>query len=286
MKHVLAPGSLSISHCDCPKDRFAEGLRTWLIFILIWYYLTAYQFTVNLSKTQTMNVVITGASKGIGYALAKKFAASGHSVYALARSERLLNDLKKEVENKQGDAKITVKTFDLQNGDIKGELFTELKTKYRQVDILINNAGLLINKPFEELTDDDFDLSFEVNVKSVFRMIRDLNKLFVKNSHIVNISSMGGYQGSAKFPGLSLYSSAKGAVAILSECIAEEFKDRGIKVNALAIGAVQTEMLSKAFPGYQAPLQPEEMARFIMDFALTGHRYFNGKVLPVSVSTP
>ena len=117
-------------------------------------------------------------------------------------------------------------------------------------------------------------------------MIRDLFPLFVKDSHIVNISSMGGYQGSAKFPGLSVYSAAKGAVAVLSECLAEEFKEQGIKVNALAIGAVQTEMLSQAFPGYMAPLQPDEMAEFIMDFALNGHRFFNGKILPVSVSTP
>ena len=106
------------------------------------------------------------------------------------------------------------------------------------------------------------------------------------NSHIVNIGSMGGFQGSAKFKGLSLYSAAKGAVAVLTESMAEEFKERGIKVNALALGAVQTEMLASAFPGYKAPLTAGQMAEFIADFALNGHKYFNGKILPVSLSTP
>ena len=97
---------------------------------------------------------------------------------------------------------------------------------------------------------------------------------------------MGGYQGSSKFPGLSLYSASKGALSILSECMAEELGEKGIKVNCLALGAAQTEMLEKAFPGYQAPLSANEMAEFISDFAINGHRYFNGKILPISVSTP
>ena len=107
-----------------------------------------------------------------------------------------------------------------------------------------------------------------------------------QNAHIVNIGSMGGFQGSAKFKGLSLYSSSKGALAILSECLAEELKERKIFVNCLALGSAQTEMLSEAFPGYHAPLTAREMAGFVVDFATRGHRWFNGKVLPVAVSTP
>jgi NAD(P)-dependent dehydrogenase (short-subunit alcohol dehydrogenase family) len=233
-----------------------------------------------------MNIVITGASKGIGYALAKACAASGHRVFALARSRNLLEKLQAEINDDPKAVEIGIKPFDLQSGSIPHDLLPELRERFGTIDVLVNNAGLLISKPFLELTDADFDLTFGVNVKSVFRMVRDLLPVLAKGSHIVNVSSMGGYQGSAKFPGLSIYSAAKGAVAILSECLAEELKDKGVCVNALAIGAVQTEMLSQAFPGYQAPLSSEEMARFMMDFALTGHRYFNGKVLPVSVSTP
>jgi NAD(P)-dependent dehydrogenase (short-subunit alcohol dehydrogenase family) len=97
---------------------------------------------------------------------------------------------------------------------------------------------------------------------------------------------MGGFQGSAKFKGLSAYSSSKSALAGLTECLAEELKEKNIAVNCLAIGAVQTEMLNKAFPGYQAPLKANEMAAFISEFAVNGHKYFNGKIIPVSSSTP
>lgn len=117
-------------------------------------------------------------------------------------------------------------------------------------------------------------------------MVRDLLPFFNPAAHIVNMSSMGGVQGSAKFPGLSLYSASKGAVGILTECLAEELKEEGVSVNALAIGAVQTEMLSQAFPDYKAPLSADEMAGFIKYFALQGKNFFNGKVLPVSLSTP
>jgi len=107
-----------------------------------------------------------------------------------------------------------------------------------------------------------------------------------KGSHVVTISSMGGVQGTMKFAGLSAYSSSKGAVITLSELLSEEYKDRGIAFNVLALGSVQTEMLAEAFPGYQAPVSAAEMATYIFDFTLTGHKFYNGKVLPVSSTTP
>jgi NAD(P)-dependent dehydrogenase (short-subunit alcohol dehydrogenase family) len=97
---------------------------------------------------------------------------------------------------------------------------------------------------------------------------------------------MGGFQGSAKFKGLSLYSASKGALAILTECMAEEFKEKNINVNCLALGSVQTEMLAKAFPGYKAQSSPAEMAEFIANFALNAYKQINGKIIPVSASTP
>jgi NAD(P)-dependent dehydrogenase (short-subunit alcohol dehydrogenase family) len=97
---------------------------------------------------------------------------------------------------------------------------------------------------------------------------------------------MGGFQGSAKYKGLSYYSASKAALACLSECLAAEFATSGINVNCLALGAVQTEMLEEAFPGYKAPVDAKTMARFISDFALNGHKFFNGKVLPVAIDNP
>lgn len=107
-----------------------------------------------------------------------------------------------------------------------------------------------------------------------------------EGGHIVNISSMGGFQGSVKFPGLSAYSASKGALAILTECLAEELKDKNIKVNCLALGSSQTEMFEAAFPGMQAGTLAFEMGRYVADFALNGSKYFNGKIIPVSNTTP
>jgi NAD(P)-dependent dehydrogenase (short-subunit alcohol dehydrogenase family) len=229
-----------------------------------------------------MNVVITGASRGVGYELAKKFIQNGHRVIALARNRKKLQQLNKEVNSER----FRFLEFDLTVSDYNESLLPFVKKHFDTVDILINNAGLLINKPLAQLTDEDFDRLFDVNVKSAFKLSREFLPLFSDGAHIVNISSMGGVQGSAKFPGLSLYSASKAALAVLSECLAEELQERNIRVNALALGAVQTEMLAQAFPGYKAPLQAGEMADFITDFALHAPRFFNGKILPVSISTP
>ncbi len=229
-----------------------------------------------------MNIVVTGASRGIGYQMVKQLLEEGrHRVFAIARSEKNLASLR-EFDKK---AAYNFMAFDLMEENYN-ELITAVTIHFNEVDVLINNAGLLINKPLKKLTDRDFDNLFGANVKSAFKMVRELLPHFSKQAHIVNISSMGGYQGSAKFPGLSLYSASKGALAVLSESMAEEFKEQDVRVNALALGAVQTEMLAEAFPGYKAAVTAEEMAGFIVDFALQAHSYINGKIIPVSLSTP
>jgi short-subunit dehydrogenase len=155
-----------------------------------------------------------------------------------------------------------------------------------KVDILINNAGYLVNKPFQEINETDIEKSFRVNFTSAFKLTQLLITHFNKNAHIVNISSMGGFQGSVKFQGLSVYSASKSALSCLTECLAEELKDQQIKVNCLCLGAVQTEMLEEAFPGYKAPVIAKDIASYIFDFASNAHHYLNGKIIPVSLSTP
>jgi NAD(P)-dependent dehydrogenase (short-subunit alcohol dehydrogenase family) len=127
---------------------------------------------------------------------------------------------------------------------------------------------------------------YKVNVFAVAELTRQLLPFFSKGSHIVNISSIGGVQGSVKFPGLAVYSSSKGALLTLTELLAEEYKEQQIIFNALALGAVQTEMLAEAFPGYKASVSANEMADYICNFALNGHKYYNGKILQVSSTTP
>ena len=234
-----------------------------------------------------MNIIVTGTSRGIGFALVKTLIATGnHQVVAISRDAAKLDLLKNECLVLNAAAKVFPVCFDLASLSYSFELLPKILHHFDKVDILVNNAGLLVKKEFSELSDEDFDAVFNVNVKSVFKLTRALLPYFNRPAHIVNIGSMGGIQGSSKFAGLSLYSASKGAVAVLTEAMAEEFKERQIRVNCLAYGAIQTEMLAEAFPGYKAPLLPDEMAVFVANFALTGHQFFNGKILPISLSTP
>ena len=224
------------------------------------------------------NVIITGTSKGIGFELVKLFADQGHNVLALSRNSEPISNL-----NLNSVSSIS---FDLclQEEYTKVEAF--IKTEWQQVDILINNAGTLLNKPFAETTFEDFEEVYKTNVYGVAEMTRIVLPFMKSNSHVVTISSIGGVQGSVKFPGLSAYSSSKGAVITLTELLAEEYKDTGPSFNVLALGAVQTEMLAKAFPDYKAPTTALEMAQYIFEFALHGNKHYNGKVLQVSKTTP
>lgn len=232
-----------------------------------------------------MNIVITGVSRGIGKELVKLFCKNQkNKVIGLSRNFMSMMEFKKE--NNYNN--FIPYQFDLENADSFNTLQSKIKEECNEIDILINNAGFLINKPFEEFTYEEQTKIFKINVIGTGELIKQLIPLLKKEtiSHVVNISSMGGFQGSSKFPGLSYYSASKAAIASLTECLAEEYKETNIKFNCLALGAVNTEMLAEAFPGYEAPHKAFEMAEFMYDFALNGHKYYNGKILPVSVSTP
>ncbi|MDI6050482.1 SDR family NAD(P)-dependent oxidoreductase [Flavobacterium sp. XS2P24] len=223
------------------------------------------------------NIIITGTSRGIGFELALQFANAGHQVLAISRKipQALL-----------GNENITCLSVDLATESELVKVSNFLSKSWKQIDAVIHNAGSLLLKPFSETTQEDFENIYKVNVFGVANLTRICLPYLQKGSHVVTISSMGGIQGSLKFAGLAAYSSSKGAVITLSELLAEEYKERGISFNVLALGSVQTEMLAEAFPGYQAPITAGEMANYIYDFTLTGNKYFNGKVLQVSSTNP
>lgn len=225
------------------------------------------------------NIVITGTSRGIGFELVSILSDLGHNVLALSRNEKPVKDL--NLENVQ------TFPFDITSEDslLKAEAYIT-RNWNSKVDVLINNAGALLNKPFEDSTYEDFSQVYKVNVFGVAEITRKLLPYMNDQSHVLNISSMGGIQGSMKFPGLAAYSSSKGALLTLTELLAEEYKENGPSFNALALGAVQTEMLEEAFPGYKAPVSAQEMAQYIADFSLNGQKLYNGKILQVSNSTP
>jgi NAD(P)-dependent dehydrogenase (short-subunit alcohol dehydrogenase family) len=224
-------------------------------------------------------IVIVGASRGIGKALVEFFAESAdNQVIALSR------DLEKMEDNFQGYSNVVAFPFDLLHN-----VQSEAKTIFEgigSIDILINNAGKLVNKPFPEITHGDLTDCYQVNVIGVMETVQAAVPQMLGGGHIVNISSMGGFQGSAKFAGLSAYSTSKAALCSFTELFAEEYKESKIKMNCLCLGAAQTEMLEEAFPGYKAPVSAEKMAEFIANFALTGDQWINGKIIPVSLSTP
>jgi len=228
-----------------------------------------------MSKT----IIVVGASRGIGRAAVELFAQNpAHHVIALARNLEKMNDAFAKYEN------VTTFRLDLAAANIRSEC-EKISTSLDTIDILINNAGKLVNKPFLELTHEDIQSCYAVNVVGVMETTQAfLPKM--KKAHIVNISSMGGFQGSVKFAGLSAYSTSKAALCSFTELFSEEFKDSEIAMNCLCLGAAQTEMLEEAFPGYIAPVSAEKMAEYIVNFALTADQWMKGKIIPVSLSTP
>lgn len=224
-------------------------------------------------------IVVLGASRGIGASIVKIFAQNNDfQIIALSRNLSRMQEQFEAFDNVYSYA------FDLSSANVR-EKAEEIFTKFKKIDILINNAGALVNKPFAELSHDDISLSFQVNIIGVMGVTQAAVG-FMSQAHIVNISSIGGFQGSVKFPGLSAYSTSKAALCGFTELFAEEYKDTAITMNCLCLGAVQTEMLEEAFPGYLAPLSADEMASYITEFALNGNKWMNGKIIPVSLTTP
>ncbi|MEX0773835.1 MAG: SDR family oxidoreductase [Balneolales bacterium] len=226
-------------------------------------------------------ILLTGASRGIGYQTALLLASQGHTVVAVARRADKLQELNQKYSSKI----IPIKADFTKTGDIS-RLLKEVESLFQTVDLVIHNAGGIKVKPFEELSDDDWQYHLDVNLLSAVRLFRGILPMLSTGSHLLTISSMGGFQGASKFPGLSAYSVSKGALTTLTECLATEVSHKNIAVNCLCLGAVQTEMLEKAFPGIKAPVSASEMAEYIADFGLTGHRFYNGKILPVALSDP
>jgi short-subunit dehydrogenase len=229
-----------------------------------------------------MNIIITGGTRGIGKEVVLNLAEDmNNRILVSGRNEKALNELSSRSEN------IHVLQFDLSTINDQPDLITETIIKhFERVDILINMAGLLINRKFTDLSIDETRRMMEINFLGPVSLIRIVKPFMPVGSHILNISSMGGFQGSVKYPGLSIYSASKAALACLSECLAVEFRESGISVNCLALGAVQTEMFEEAFPGHKAPVNAKEVAGFICGFALKGKRFFNGKIIPVAVNNP
>ena len=232
-----------------------------------------------------MNIIITGAGKGIGFETAKFLSnIKGNRVVAVSRNIEALKKYSNEIPGGKNGSFLYPISIDLNKKDFEKKFLNYILNRFKTIDILINNAGILVNKELSQLSSDDFDTIYTTNTKAPFIIIKALLPYFNNPSHIVNIGSMGGFQGSEKFPGLSLYSASKGALAILSECLAVELKEKGIRVNCLALGSTQTEMFADAFPGFKAQTTADVMAKYIAEFSLNKKQ--NGKTIAVTEATP
>ena len=231
-----------------------------------------------------MNIIVTGGSRGIGKQISLYLASDkNNNLLITGRDQISLIKVYNSSEHKN----IKYLIYDFSKLYQSPEAFaSQIKPVFDSVDILINNAGSLYSKSFVETSEKEAREMMEINFFVPAMIIKALLNLMKKGSHIVNISSMGGFQGSEKFPGLSYYSASKSALACLSECLAGELKEQEISVNCLALGSVQTEMFENAFPGHKAQVSASEMGKYIGDFALNGNRYFNGKIIPVALTTP
>ena len=220
-------------------------------------------------------IVVTGTSSGIGHQICIQAAKMNFHVISVSRNIEPLKDI----------GGIESFATDITNKDSVDEFIANLKSRKIKIDILINNAGYLVNELFGDTTYESFKKTFDVNVFGLAEITRSLIPIINSDGHVINISSIGGVNGSKKFPGLSAYSSSKAAVIALTEVLAEEYQN-GPSFNVLALGAVQTKMLKEAFPDYNVETKPEEMAKYILDFAINGNKLFNGKLISVSNSNP
>ena len=220
-------------------------------------------------------IVVTGTSSGIGHQICIQAAKMNFHVISVSRNIEPLKDI------------VGIESFeiDITNKDSVDEFIANLKSRKIKIDILINNAGYLVSELFGDTTYESFKKTFDVNVFGLAEITRSLIPIINSDGHVINISSIGGVNGSKKFPGLSAYSSSKAAVIALTEVLAEEHQN-GPSFNVLALGAVQTKMLKEAFPDYNVETKPEEMAKYILDFAINGNKLFNGKLISVSNSNP
>jgi NAD(P)-dependent dehydrogenase (short-subunit alcohol dehydrogenase family) len=231
-----------------------------------------------------MNIIVNGGSRGIGREVVLQLAGDkDNQILVTGRNEARLKELQLECLNENVSyLKMDISELNKEIEAVRDQIYN----RFSRVDILINVAGFLIVADFMKLTDHDARNMMETNFFGPAALIKLLVPMMSAGSHIVNISSMGGYQGSSKYRGLSIYSASKAALSCLSECLAGELSVSGISVNCLALGSVQTEMFESAFPGFKAPLSPKEIAEFISYFAVNGNKFFNGKVLPVAVNNP
>ena len=210
-----------------------------------------------------MTALVTGASRGIGLAIARELADIGYNLALVARSEEALKKIAAEIEAAHP---VTVKTItaDLAQEESYGRIITETVQQFGGIDLLVNCAGLAQQGGFTEVEPAEWDTIFAVNAKAPFFICKEALP-FLKNSPkpiIINIASVVGFKG---YINQSVYSSSKHALTGFTKVLAKEVQPFGIRVHLISPGGVATEMVTKMRPDIKPEelLQPEEIAEIV-----------------------
>ncbi len=226
-------------------------------------------------------VVVTGGGRGIGRAICERFAAAGARVVAVARSQDELDETRRSIAEAGGQC--AVERVDLTKPDEIKRLIAGVATRYERLDVLVNCAGVAPRGPIEELGPKLFETILAVNVKAVYHACREAWPVMQKQGGgvIVNISSVASVD---PFPGFSAYGAAKAWVNTWTKALASEGQDHGIRVYAVAPGAVETRMLRSAFPDFPADQtsQPADIAEVVFAAADHDSKHENGETVFVN----
>lgn len=198
-------------------------------------------------------VLVTGASRGIGRLIAERFAQAGAKVIInFTRSESMAAEAVAAIRSKGGEAAAI--QADISRVTEVERLFRETLRIYGRLDVLVNNAGLMITKPLDQVTEEEFDQLFAVNVKGTFFACQQAARHMSPNGRIINFSTS--VTGSM-FPAYSVYAGTKGAVEQFTRQLSKELGPKGITINAVAPGPVNTELFTQG----KSPEQIEAIVR-------------------------
>ncbi len=233
--------------------------------------------------------IITGSSRGIGRVVAEQLADLGAKVVINYSSNRQKAAQVVEGIIQKGGKALALHADLSKLSDVK-ELFTKTIAEFGKVDILINNAGLMITKPLTDVTEDDFDKQFAVNVKGTFFACQQAMKHMENNGRIVNFSTSVTGQ---MFPAYSVYAGTKGAVEQFTRQLAKEFGSKQITINAVAPGPVNTELFNigkteqqiegmKKMNAFGRIGEPEDIASVIEFLVSDKSQWVTGQTLRVN----
>lgn len=239
-----------------------------------------------MSNLNNKVILVTGASRGIGAEIAQQLATAGAKVIVnYASGKDAAKQVVDSIKNNGGDA-IALQA-DVSNSDAVEQLFDNAISHYGKIDVLVNNAGIMITKLIKETTDEDFSRQFDINVRGTFNTLREAAIKLADNGSIINFSST---TTRLMMPTYGTYVATKGAVEQLTRVFAKEIGSRGINVNAILPGPTNTELFTKGKPqevidrlaslnAFNRLGEPTDIAKIVAFLASDDAKWISGQTI-------